>query len=95
MAKKTVMKRALKQIINTHGDAFVQEADERTEEIPEESVIEADVREDVETGSNQEECIVDDVQDSEEAVEVVKSADDIAEEVTETDLPDFMVQEDE
>lgn len=95
MAKKTVMNRALKQIINTHGDVFVQEADERTEEIPEESVIEADVREEVETGSNQEEFIVDDVQDTEEAVEEVKSADDIAEEVTEADLPDFMVQEDE
>jgi len=95
MAMKTVINRALKQIINTHGDAFVQEADERTEKISEESVIEADVREDVETGSNQEEFIVDDVQDTEEAVEEVKSADDIAEEVTEADLPDFMVQEDE
>lgn len=95
MAMKTVINRALKQIINTHGDAFVQEADERTEKIPEDSVIEADVREDVETGSNQEEFVVDDVQDTEEAVEEVKSADDIAEEVTEADLPDFMVQEDE
>lgn len=95
MAKKTVMNRALNQIINTHGDEFVQEADERTKEIPEESIIEADVREDVETGSNQEEFVVEGIQDTEEAVEEVKSADDIAEEVTEADLPDFMVQEDE
>ena len=58
-------------------------------------MIEADVREDVETGSNQEEFIIDDIQDAEEAVEEVKSADDIAEEVTGADLPDFMVQEDE
>ena len=80
------MNRALKQIINTHGDAFVQEADERTEEIPEESVIEADVREDVETGSNQEEFVVEGIQDTEEVVEEVKSADDIAEEVLNLNL---------
>lgn len=43
MAKKTVINRAMKQIINTHGDAFVQEADERTADIDRNELLEANV----------------------------------------------------
>lgn len=52
MAKKTVINRAMKQIINTHGDAFVQEADERTEDIDKNEVLEAGVVYDIETNAN-------------------------------------------
>lgn len=52
MAKKTVINRAMKQIINTHGDAFVQEADERTEDIDKNEVLEASVVYDIETNAN-------------------------------------------
>lgn len=52
MAKKTVINRAMKQIINTHGDAFVQEADERTEDIDKNEIIEASVVYDIETNAN-------------------------------------------
>mgnify|MGYP002511604197 CR=1 FL=1 len=52
MAKKTVIDRAMKQIINTHGDAFVQEADERTEDIDKNEILEAGVVYDIETNAN-------------------------------------------
>lgn len=52
MAKKTVINRAMKQIINTHGDVFVQEADERTEDIDKNEVLEASVVYDIETNAN-------------------------------------------
>lgn len=52
MAKKTVINRAMKQIINTHGDAFVQEADERTEDIDKNEILEASVVYDIETNAN-------------------------------------------
>ena len=55
MAKKTVINRALKQIINTHGDVFVQEADERTEEVDRMAQVEADVAYEIEAGANKEE----------------------------------------
>lgn len=59
MAKKTVINRALKQIINTHGDVFVQEADERTEDVDRMAQVEADVAYEIETGANKEEFVVD------------------------------------
>lgn len=52
MAKKTVINRAMKQIINTHGDAFVQEADERTEDVDKNELLEASVVYDIETNAN-------------------------------------------
>ena len=58
MAKKTVINRALKQIINTHGDVFVQEADERTEDVDRMEQVEADVAYEIETGANKEEFVV-------------------------------------
>lgn len=57
MAKKTVINRAMKYIINTHGDAFVQEADERTEDIDRSNIVEEEVIYDIETKSNQEEFV--------------------------------------
>lgn len=58
MAKKTVINRALKQIINTHGDVFVQEADERTEDVDRMEQVEADVTYEIEANSNKEEFVV-------------------------------------
>lgn len=59
MAKKTVINRALKQIINTHGDVFVQEADERTEDVDRMEQVEADVAYEIAENSNKEEFIID------------------------------------
>ena len=59
MAKKTVINRALKQIINTHGDVFVQEADERTEDVDRMEQVETDVAYEIEASSNKEEFIID------------------------------------
>lgn len=59
MAKKTVMNRALKQIINTHGDIFVQEADEYTEEISKRDIIEQEVTYEIEQNANKEEFVPD------------------------------------
>lgn len=57
MAKKTVINRALKQIINTHGDVFVQEADDRTEEVNPSEKLEADVAYEIEAFGNTEEFV--------------------------------------
>lgn len=57
MAKKTVINRAMKQIINTHGDVFVQEADERTADIDKSNIVADTVAYDIETKSNQEEFV--------------------------------------
>ena len=59
MAKKTVINRALKQIINTHGDVFVQEADERTADVDRMEQVEADVAYEIEANSNKEEFVID------------------------------------
>lgn len=59
MAKKTVINRALKQIINTRGDAFVQEADEHTEGINPADKIAADVAYEIAENSNKEEFVID------------------------------------
>lgn len=66
MAKKTVINRALKQIINTHGDVFVQEADERTEDADRIEQVEADVAYEIETGANKEEFVFEEPQAIEE-----------------------------
>ena len=52
MAKKTVVNRALKQIINTHADGLTQAADEETEPIDNGRIIEADVATDIEQNAN-------------------------------------------
>lgn len=57
MAKKTVINRAMKQIINTHGDAFVQEADEHTEDIDKSNIVAETVAYEIETKANAEEFI--------------------------------------
>ena len=66
MAKKTVINRALKQIINTHGDVFVQEADERTEDVDHMAQVEADVAYEIAENSNKEEFIVEEPSQIEE-----------------------------
>lgn len=56
MAKKTVMNRALKYIIQTYGDAFVQEVSEKEENIPSASErVVADVEYDISENANKEE----------------------------------------
>lgn len=52
MAKKTVINRAMKQIINTHGDVFVQEADERTADIDNSEILEANVAYEIAENAN-------------------------------------------
>ena len=59
MAKKTVINRALKGIINTHGDAFVQEADEHTEDINPADKIAVDVAYEIAESANKEEFVID------------------------------------
>lgn len=66
MAKKTVINRALKQIINTHGDVFVQEADERTDDVDRMEQVEADVAYEIAENSNKEEFVVEEPQVIEE-----------------------------
>lgn len=58
MAKKTVINRALKGIINTHGDAFVQEADEHTEDVNPADKIVADVEYEISENANKTEFVV-------------------------------------
>ena len=100
MAKKTVINRALKQIINTHGDVFVQEADERTEDVDRMEQVEADVAYEIETGANKEEFVVDEPAQIEEkpAPKTVadvtagaKEKEPVKAEKKERPLPDFMV----
>ena len=109
MAKKTVINRALKQIINTHGDVFVQEADERTEDVDRMEQVEADVAYEIAENSNKEEFIIDEPPAIEEKSET-KTVADVAAGVKEKEpvgkdtnvsakdkkeqpLPDFMTME--
>ena len=75
MAKKTVINRALKGIINTHGDAFVQEADEHTEDINPADKIAADVAYEIAENSNKEEFVIDEPPAIEEKTEPKTVAD--------------------
>lgn len=102
MAKKTVINRALKQIINTHGDAFVQEADESTEEIPKHDIVEQEVAYEIEQNANAEEFVPDEPVAIEEQPKQTSVADTIkapekepvqAAGKQETEIPDFMKPE--
>lgn len=102
MAKKTVINRALKQIINSHGDAFIQEVEEATEEIPKHDIIEHEVAYEIEQNANAEEFIPDEPVAIEEQLkqptvaEVVKTAEKEpvpAADKQETEIPDFMKPE--
>lgn len=99
MAKKTVINRALKGIINTHGDAFVQEADEHTEDINPADKIAADVAYEIVESANKEEFVIDEPPVIEEKPEPKTVADVTAgakdkepmkAEKKEQTLPDFM-----
>lgn len=57
MAKKTVINRALKYIINSYGDGFIQDADEHTEDIDRSNIIADEVAYEIEANSNQEEFV--------------------------------------
>ena len=102
MAKKTVINRALKQIINTHGDVFVQEADERTEDVDHMEQVEADVAYEISENSNKEEFVIDEPPAIEEKPEP-KTVADVTAGVKEKepvkvekkqDVPSFMQMED-
>ena len=100
MAKKTVVNRALKQIINTHGDVFVQEADNDTETVSKDDAFAADVAYDIETHANTEEFIPEPMAIEEqpkqptvaETVQTVEKEPIPAAE-KEPEIPDFMKQE--
>ena len=100
MAKKTVINRALKQIINTHGDAFVQEADDDTETVSRDDAFAADVAYEIEQNANKEEFIPEPMAIEEQpkqptVAEVVKPAEKepVSAAVKEPEIPDFMKQE--
>ena len=97
MAKKTVINRALKQIINTHGDVFVQEADERTEDVDRMEQAEADVVYEIESHANKEEFVIEEPAQIEETPTPETVADVytgvrelVKAEKKEQPLPDFM-----
>lgn len=103
MAKKTVINRALKGIINTHGDVFVQEADEHTEDIDQAEAIVSDVNYEIANEANTEELVVEEpkelpLREPTTTVEPVKAAQakksPSKAESTENELPGFMTMED-
>ena len=97
MAKKTVVNRALKQIINTHGDVFVQEADNDTETVSRDDAFAADVAYEIEQNANKEEFIPEPmaIEEQPTVAEVVKKAEKepVPAAVVEPEIPDFMKQE--
>ena len=103
MAKKTVINRALKGIINTHGDVFVQEADEHTEDIDQAEAIVSDVNYEIANEANTEELVVEEpkelpLREPTATVEAVKAAQakksPSKTETAENELPGFMTMED-
>lgn len=97
MAKKTVINRALKQIINTHGDAFVQEADDDTETVSRDDAFAADVAYEIEQHANKEEFVpvIEEQPKQPTVAEAVKTAEKepAPAAVVEPEIPDFMKQE--
>lgn len=102
MAKKTVINRALKGIINTHGDAFVQEADEHTEDVNLAEKVVADVEYEISENANKEEFVVEEAPAIEEKPEP-KTVSDVTAGAKEKEsmkvdkkqeVPDFMRMED-
>lgn len=102
MAKKTVINRALKGIINTHGDAFVQEADEHTEDVNPADKVVADVEYEILENANKTEFVIDEPpaieekQDPKTVADVPdinvgkKEKEPVKAEKKEQPLPDFM-----
>lgn len=100
MAKKTVINRALKQIINTHGDVFVQEADDDTETVSRNDAFAADVAYEIEQHANKEEFIPEPMAIEEQpkqptVADAVKTAEKepVPAAVVEPEIPEFMKQE--
>ena len=98
MAKKTVINRALKQIINSHGDVFVQEADENTENISKQDIIEQDVAYEIGENANTEEFIpqpevIEEKPKQPTVAETIKTAEKEPIQAAETEIPSFMNQE--
>ena len=99
MARKTVINRALKDIINTHGDAFVQEADEHTEDVNPAEKIVADVEYEISENANKTEFVIAETPTIEEKPEPkavadvtagAKEKEPVKAEKKEQPLPDFM-----
>ena len=100
MAKKTVVNRALNQIINTHGDVFVQEADNDTETISKDDAFAADVAYDIEQNANTEEFIPEPmtIEEQPKHPTVAETVQTVEKEPVpaagkEPEIPDFMKQE--
>lgn len=95
MAKKTVINRAMKYIINTHGDIFVQEADERTEDIDRSNIVAEEVAYEIETNANKEEFLIEENpenQTMENLTVGTKEKEPVAKQERGT-VPEFMKQE--
>lgn len=99
MAKKTVMNRALKQIINTHGDVFVQEADSFTDETNRADVIDADIEYEVTAEPIHEEFVPEAITEKPQAPSPIEQAkaqtqkEPVPSETQNSTLPPFMQQE--
>lgn len=79
MAKKTVMNRLLKSIVNTHGDGHVSAVYDELEELEHVDMVSEDVRHEVQQNANTEEF---------EPEDIVVNPTEIPED--DEDLPDFM-----
>ncbi|MDT4376169.1 recombinase RecT [Blautia coccoides] len=92
MAKKTVINRLCKMIVNTYGDGYVSEVYDNLEAAESVDTVAEDVAYDIQQNANSEDFIVDEPQ-ADETVEVPKAAEPQkveGEVVEDVDLPDFM-----
>lgn len=92
MAKKTVINRLCKMIVNTYGDSFVSEIYDNLEMVEGVDTIAADVAYDIESNANSEDFIMEESEEPESVDESKMAAPQKADgEVFKDDnLPDFM-----
>lgn len=92
MAKKTVINRLCKMIVNTYGDGYVSEVYDNLEVAESVDVVAENVAYDIQQNANSEDFIVDELKVAEtvEESKVAESPKTECEVVEESDLPDFM-----
>lgn len=92
MAKKTVINRLCKMIVNTYGDGYVSEVYDNLEAAESVDMVAEDVAYDIQQNANSEDFIVEESEVA-ETVEELKAAEQQKSEgevVEDADLPDFM-----
>lgn len=92
MAKKTVINRLCKMIVNTYGDGYVSEVYDNLEAVESVDITAEDVAYDIQQNANSEDFIVDELKVAEtvEESKVAELQKTEGEVVEEADLPDFM-----